>query len=478
MKHAWSFVALLITVAAIRPSRAEEFVVFDRAADDTPADLRTRKDGEDWPRFLGPTGDSKSAERGILAPWPESGPPLVWQRPVPSGYGMPSVSRGRLFQFERDGDRATLVCLRSETGEELWRFAYPTNYEDQYGYDNGPRCSPIVDGGRVYILGADGMLYCLRVSDGKPVWKVDTAQQFNVVQNFFGVGGTPVIFEDLLIAQIGGSPQESLAVPPGQLDLVAGNGSGVVAFDKYTGEVRYQLSDELASYAGPTLAEIGGRPWCFVFARGGLLGFDPATGKLDFHFPWRAKILESVNASNPVVVGDQVLISETYGPGAALLKVKPGGYDVVWSDDDRNPRNKRLQTHWNTAVHVDGYVYGSSGRHPDNAELRCIELATGKVMWSQPGLTRCSLLHVDGRFVCLAEQGTLLLLKANPERYDEVSRADIPDPAVKVPAGVRPPSLLKYPAWAAPILSHGLLYVRGRDRLVCLELIPPHHAPH
>ncbi len=459
-------ISLLCVFLLVGASRGADDVAFDRARDDAPEDLRTRTDGEDWPGFLGPRGDSKSTEVGLRAPWPETGLPIVWQRGVPTGYGAPSTSLGRLFQFERDGDEAVLLCVRAETGTELWRFRYPTTYEDLYGYDNGPRCSPVVDGGRVYILGAEGMLHCVRVRDGEKVWSVDTAKKFGVVQNFFGVGGTPVIYQDLIILQVGGSPAESLSAPPGQLDRVSGAGSGVVAFDKFTGEVRYQLSDELASYAGPTLAKIHGRDWCFVFARGGLLGFEPATGKLDFHFPWRAKILESVNASNPLVVDDQVLISETYGLGAALLKVKPSGYDVVWSDVDRNARNKRLQTHWNTPVYVDGYVYASSGRHTQQAELRCVELATGKIMWSEPRLTRCSLLYADGHFICQTEEGTLLLLKPNPTRYEEVSRLVVNDPAGGGP-------LIRYPAWAAPILSHGLLYVRGRDRLVCLELIPP-----
>src|SRR5690606_31589665 len=109
---------------------------------------------------------------------------------------------------------------------------------------------------------------------------------------------------------------ESREAPPGQLDLVKPNGSGVVAFDKHTGKVKYKLADELASYASPVLAKIGGRDWCFVFARGGLLGFDPASGKQDFHYPWRADMLESVNASNPVVVDDLVFISECYDVGS------------------------------------------------------------------------------------------------------------------------------------------------------------------
>jgi outer membrane protein assembly factor BamB len=245
-----------------------------------------------------------------------------------------------------------------------------------------------------------------------------------------------------------------------------------VAFDKFTGQVKYKLSDELASYASLKLADIDGRPWCFALGRGGLVAFDPATGKVDFEYPWRAKVFESVNASTPVVVGNQVFISETYGPGSSLLEVSPGKYKVLWSDNPRQ-REKAMQTHWNTPVYVDGYLYGSSGRHEYNAELRCIEWKTGKVKWSQPDLARTSLLYVDGHFVCLSEMGSLHLLKATPDKYELVSevvlRGKAPGP---LPPGIGPPQLLKEPCWAAPILSHGLLYVRGKDRLVCLELIP------
>ena len=412
--------------------------------------------GSDWPQFLGPTGNSVSPEKGILSPWPKEGLRLLWKKETGSGYGMPSISRGRLLLFDRHENQARLRCLNSRTGEPIWDFEYPTRYRDYYGYNNGPRCCPVVDGDRVYTYGSEGMLYALRVSDGKLLWKVDTAAEFGVVQNFFGVGSTPVVEDDLLIAQVGGSPQGS---DPSDFASLKGNGSGVVAFDKFTGKVVYRITDELASYASPVLATIGGRRWCFVLARGGLIGFEPATGKVDFHFPWRADSLESVNASNPVVVEDYVFISETYGPGSALLKVRRGGYDVVWSDAGKRYRDKSMQCHWNTPTYHDGYLYGCSGRHSDNADLRCIELKTGKVQWRRPRLTRSSLLMVDGHFVCLTEDGRLLLVKVNPRRYEEVSRwAD--------------ESLLSYPSWAAPVLSHGLLYVRDEHRLLCMELIP------
>lgn len=428
--------------------------------------------GSDWPQFLGPTGDSKSSERGITTQWPADGPPLVWQIGLGTGYGMCTVADGKLFQFDREADRARLRCLNSRTGAVLWKFDYASAFEDLYGYDNGPRCSPVIDGQRVYLFGAEGMLHCLNTADGKVIWKLDTAAEYGVIQNFFGVGSTPVIEGDLLIVQIGGSPPESRRAPPGRLDQVVGSGTGIVAFDKLTGKERYRTTDELASYASPALATIDGRRWCFAFMRGGLVGFNPADGKVDFQFPWRASILESVNASNPVVIGNQVFISETYGPGSALLSVKPGTCDVEWSDEKRR-RDKAMQTHWNTPIYHDGYLYGSSGRHTENAELRCIELKTGKVMWSEPNLTRCSLLYIDGHLISLGEDGVLRLLRVNPEKYDVVAEAVLTG---KVDAnnafGFRPPRLLKYPAWAAPIVSHGLLYVRGADRLVCLELIP------
>ena len=190
-------------------------------------DLGRRTDGVDWPQFLGPNQDSKSPETGILTDWPEQGPPLVWQRSLGVSYDIGSISRGRLFQFDRHGDQARLSCLHAETGELLWKWEYPTDYSDYYGYNNGPRCSPIVDGDRVYLYGAEGMLHCLRVTDGQLLWRVDTVEQFGVVQNFFGVGSTPVIEGDLLLVIVGGSPESSQGLGSAQLDLVEATARGL-----------------------------------------------------------------------------------------------------------------------------------------------------------------------------------------------------------------------------------------------------------
>lgn len=462
---------LLVLVGALLVA-ARQTPADEKSPAHLPPDLRTRTSGSDWPSFLGPTGDSKSSETGILTKWPAGGPKIIWSRRLGTGYASCAISRGRLFQFDRVGNRAVLTCLKSETGDELWKFDYPTDYEDLYGYNNGPRCQPIVDDDRVYLFGVEGMLHCLNVVNGNLLWKVDTSAKFGVIQNFFGVGSTPAIDGNLLLVMVGGSPAEAQNVPPGQLNRVDGNGSGIVAFDKFTGAVKYKITDELASYASMKLATINGRRWGFAFCRGGLVGFEPASGKVDFHYPWRATILESVNASTPVVVQDEVLITECYGPGSTLLKVAPGEHEVVWRDDPKK-RQKAMQAHWMTPIYHQGYLYGSSGRHTENAEFRCIEWKTGKVMWSEPGLTRLSLLLIDDHLLGLTEYGTLFLAAASPEKFTLLAEAAPTQPeAGPEPAGAKREALLKYPCWAAPIVSQGLLYVRGEDRLVCLELIP------
>ena len=443
-----------------------------------PPDLGTRPQGVDWPAFLGPERNSRSPETGLAADWSDQEPRVVWQCELGEGYSAPSISRGRLFHFDRHGNVHRLTCRNSETGAKLWRYELPADFTDMLGYNNGPRATPVVDGERVYVMSPEGRLHCVRVVDGKRVWAVDTLTDFGVVKNFFGVGSTPLVWADLLIANIGGSPPGSPTDVFAAGGRVDGNGTGVVAFDKLTGEVRWKTSDELASYASPIAAEIAGRPWCFVFARGGLMGLDPRVGKVDFQFPWRATKLESVNASSPVVVGSEAFISESYGPGSALVRIQvaeslrdsdgsfgetsPRGYEVVWQDELRS-REKAMELHWNTAVYHEGHLYGSSGQHGGSAELRCIEWATGKLRWREPRLARASLLYVDGHFICLSEDGALRLLRATPEQYEVVAEFTPRDPAGE--------PLLDYPAWAAPVLSHGLLYVRGSNRLACLELI-------
>ena len=415
----------------------------------------------DWNDFLGPERNGKSQEKIDIVPWGETGPPVVWHKRIGVSYGAPVVADGRLFMFARHGNMARLTCMESDTGAEHWRFEYPTDYEDMYGYNNGPRSCPVVDEDRVYTFGAEGMLHCLSVSDGELLWKIDTAARFNVTQNFFGAASTPVVEGDLLIAQIGGSPFGTPKDPWASNGKPPPNGTGIVAFNKKTGEVVYKISDELASYASPIMATIDGRRWGFMFARGGLVGFEPTTGKIDFSYPWRCPKIESVNASSPVVADDLVFISESYEIGSSVLQVYPGGYRVVWQDSPRS-RNKSMRLHWNTAIHHEGYLYGCSARHSSGADIRCVEFKTGEVRWTQRVNERASLLWVNDYFIYLGERGRLMLLKCTPEKMDILSET--------IPRDKNGRQFIEYPAWAGPVVSNGLLYVRGDDRLICFSL--------
>ena len=371
---------------------------------------------------------------------------------------MPSVAAGRLFHFDRDADRARLSSFDSQSGRLIWQAESETHYRDHYGYSGGPRASPVVDGHRVFTFGVDGWLRCHRSGDGVLLWEVDTAARFGVVQNFFGAGSTPIVEGDVLIAQVGGSPRGAAGIHSGE---TTPNGSAVVAFDKTTGEVLYRLGDDLSSYASPVLTTIGDRRWALAFVRGGLLAFEPQRRSgLQHFYPWRAARLESVNASTPVVVGDEVLITESYGSGASLLRLGDGGFEVLWRDGPR--QRPRLACHWNTPVAHRGFVYASSGEKSGSAELRCLKWSSGEVMWSEPGLRRSSLLYVDDHLVVLTEYGELLLIRATPEGFQPITRSQVRDENGSV--------LIRYPAWSAPILSHGVLYLLGEGRLVALRL--------
>ncbi|MGL6094865.1 MAG: PQQ-binding-like beta-propeller repeat protein [Fimbriiglobus sp.] len=408
----------------------------------------------DWPRFLGPNGDGSSPEKGILTAWPADGLKKLWDCPLGIGYAPPAVAAGKLYHFDRFGDANRVTCRDAATGKELWQAETPTDYEDYYGYDPGPRACPVIDGDRVYAYGPEGMLRCLSAADGKERWKFDTRANYRFHQNFFGVGSAPVIDGDLLLVAVGGSPKGPR--PPDLRDAKP-NGSAIVAFDKLTGAVKYTTGDDLASYSAPVVATLDGQRTGLYFARGGLLGFDPATGQERFRFPWRAKILESVNASNPVVVGDTVLVTESYEKGTAVVKVAGGKLSEVWTDAAHDRSEKALMGHWCTPIADGRVVYGSHGRHTNEGELRCVDAATGDVKWRERRTTRCTLLKLDGHGLSLGENGEVRLFKLNPAKYEAVATWE--------------PAELEYPCWAPPAVSRGRLYLRGKGRLACYELI-------
>lgn len=436
------------------------------------------RDGEDWPSFLGPRGDGTSSLAEIPLPWPETGPRVVWHAEMGEGYGAPAVALGRLVAFDRVGDRARLRCLHAETGELLWEVSDPTAYRDTFGYDGGPRSCPVIADDRVITFAADGRLSCRSLADGALLWQVNTSPDYHVVQNFFGVGAAPLVIDaatdtapnrQLVIVPIGGSEPGSEPPAPERLDLVRGLDSGLVAFDLATGDEVWRCGSELASYSSPKLVALGGRPRLLAWMRERLLAVDPATGRETGDFRWRADELFSVNAANPVIVDEQVLLSETYGPGGVLLDVAstPRGdtFTPVWTSPKGARPDATLKAHWATPVVHEGHVYGTSGRNIGDARLVCVDVATGEVRWSERGLGRASVALVGDQLLVIGEFGEVLVVKASPEAYTPLAETTLSDPTTGAP-------LLAPPCWAAPVIARGYAYLRGAGRVVCIDLTP------
>jgi outer membrane protein assembly factor BamB len=414
----------------------------------------------DWTSFLGPTHNAVSSETKLSRTLPA---PLVWEFPKGTSYSSPSVTADRLLFIHRVGDEEIVECLHPLTGASRWQFKYGTSFEDRYGYNNGPRSSPVIDGQRVYTMGAEGKLHCLDLTSGKVLWRRDLAAEYKVPQDFFGTSGTPLVEGRLLIINVG-----------------APGGPCVVGLDTSTGKEVWRAGREWGpSYASPVPAVVHGRRRVFVYAggestppTGGLMSIDPASGKVDFSFPWRSRSYESVNASCPVVFDNKVFISASYRTGGALVQVNPDfTHKVLWTTQE-------FALHFNTPIHRDGYLYGFDGRNEPDASLACVDAATGKVVWRETpewtetiggrqqtvGAYRGALLAVDGNYLCLGELGHLVWMDLTPKGYRELSHAWL---------------FQARESWALPVLSRGLLYVvqntreigRGNGpRLLCYDL--------
>lgn len=458
-----AFVDSVKHVASTRPvDQAVETTSLVSAVIPLAEDLSQRT-GSDWPAFPGPTGNGQVADVEI-SPWPASGPKVAWSSDIGEGYAAPAIVRGRALLFDRVGERVRCRCLHSETGKDLWQFSYPTDYRDKQGYDGGPRASPVSDGSRVYLYGPEGMLHCLRLSDGSLLWKIDTLATFGVVQNIFGVGSTPLLVEDQVLVQVGGSPAGS---SDKDFMNLRSSGSCIVAFDKFSGKVLYQGGQELASYASPQVVSLHSRQMGLVFARGGIVCFDPASGSQLFRHPFRARSYNSVNASNLIMHEEKLFVTEAYEVGCGLYEWKTDGLNKIWSANPRQ-RDKGVCCHWSTPVLVNGNIYGCTSRHRNDAEVRCVDWATGNVMWTaRPTLKeelagRGSFIAAKGTLLYFVEEGWLFLIKAQASGYEQLAAWDA---TAVVPK-------LKHPCWTGPVLARGMLYLRGKGCLVCVEMTP------
>ena len=385
--------------------------------------------GQDWPQILGP-GRTGVYTGPLSEKWPADGPRAVWRKMVGQGFSGPVVVSGRLLLFHRLANEEIVDAIDARTGTAQWRYAYPSSYRDDFGFDEGPRSVPVVADGVVYTFGAEGQLHAIDLVRGTRLWSVDTMQRFAVPKGFFGAAGSPLVEDGRVIANIGGPK------------------AGIVAFEAKTGKVLWAATDAAASYSSPIGATINGRRYAVLLTRAGLVGIDPTTGQVVFQRPWRARMAASVNAASPLVIGDLIFVSAQYGPGAAVLRLEGSTLTPLWMSDES------LSNHYATSVHRDGILYGFHGRQEFGQSFRAVDLRTGKVRWSEDKFGAGTVTLAGDRLVILRENGELVLAAASPEGFMPQARARI------LPGVVR----------AYPALSDGFLFARNENTLVAVDL--------
>lgn len=377
----------------------------------------------DWPTWRGVQRDGIAPEP-IAAPWPEDGPPKVWEQPTGEGYSSVAVADGRVITFFQDGPNETLAAFDRATGSPLWRFEAADYYQNTYG--NGPRSTPTVDGDRVYAVSGKGKLYCVDAKSGAKVWTKDLAGEFKAPVPQWGISFSPLIDGDRLIVSPGGTE------------------GSVVALDKKTGDVIWRsLSDE-GGYSSPLIAEFGGRRQLVAFTASGLVGLDPADGKLLWRFPWQTAW--KCNVTTPIVAGDYVFITSGYQRGCALVHIQktPDGWSA-----ERVYENTRMCSHFASPVRFGETIYGFN-----ESTLVAMKWRTGEILWKARGFGKGSVLGVGDKLLILGESGVCALAEASPERYKEISRFEFSQER----------------CWSVPVVAHGLLYLRDQKVLACFDV--------
>ncbi|HXG48746.1 MAG TPA: PQQ-binding-like beta-propeller repeat protein [Methylomirabilota bacterium] len=397
----------------------------------------------DWPQYRGPHTDGTTAER-IQLRWPETGPRRVWTVPTPGGFSGFAVAGDRAFTLvlrEVEGvKREVCVALDASTGRELWgapvAMAKYDGGGDSGAPDNkggdGPRSTPAVDGDRVYVLAANLVLHCLARNDGRTLWTRDLVKDHAAQNITWQNAASPLIDGDLIFICAGGA------------------GQSLLGLDKVTGQTVWKGESDRMTHATPVAATLHGQRQIIFLTQKGLVAVAPTNGQV----LWRHSVpYRTSTAASPVVGGDIVYCSAGYGVGATAVRVSRSGDRFTAAELWRRPNE--LMNHWSTPVYHEGHIYGLFGfKEYGQVPLGCIELATGRQLWSQRGFGQGGTILVGRHVVALAENGDLVVVEATPRAYTEVSRT-------KAVAGK---------CWNNPAVSNGRLFARSTKEAVCLDV--------
>ena len=395
-----------------------------------------------WPQWRGPNRDGHAPAGAIRTDWDKRPPKQLWSAACGGGYSSLAVAGGKVYGHDRTADGERVFCRDAATGNKSWEYAYPADYAPmRLGYAAGPRATPAVAGGRVYAVGAVGKLLCLEpAAAGQPpklVWEHDLIGMFGAAVPTWGVACSPLVEGDTVVVQPGGKV------------------GSVVAFDAATGAVRWNAGGNPGGYSSPVAATVGGVRVILALTGDALLCVRAADGEVTGRYDWKTE--HFANIATPVVVGDYVFVSSAYNKGCALLRAVAAG-DRVKLEEVYARNNRVLRSHLSTPVYAGGFLYGFDGTR--TTTLTCVDFRKGAAApgWADADVRSGTLVLADRHLLILTEGGRLNLVEATPEGFRPVAEAAS--------------GLSGAQNWALPVLLDGRLYLRGEDKIVCLDVSP------
>lgn len=443
---------ILLTVALVAPT----FFGFSSALAD------------DWPQWLGQDRDGVYTESGLIDTIPTGGLTIKWRTSISGGYSGPSVADGKVFVFDYQktagdivndpGTRATLQgkervhAIDEITGDVLWTHAYDCPYS--ISYPVGPRCTPTIDGERVYSLGSEGDLKCLNADSGDVVWERNFKTDFGAEVPIWGFAAHPLVDHDLLYCMVGGPAQT------------------VVAFDKMTGDVRWKALDSKAGYCPLTIITAAGIRQLIAFSPDGVSGMNPSDGSVLWSIDLQPMYEMSIN--RPVVDGNLMYVSGI-GSESVMLELsqdKPGAKEL-W----RGERNSALYTSNCTPIFTGGVVYGTDCH---DGSLIAVDAKTGDRLWESFEATapdagerdkKVGIKHATAfltrigdsdRYFLLGESGHLILASLNAKGYTEHGRF----PAIQPTSEAFGRSVL----WSSPAFANKTAYIRNDREIIAVDI--------
>lgn len=358
------------------------------------------------------------------------------------GYSSFSISGGRLYTMGSVKSAEKLHAFDLASGKPAWSVKVGDKFQNNRG--SGPRGTPTISGDLVYALGTSGWLGCYKTSDGTEVWKLNVFERFGSKNINWGLSESVLIEGDLLICG------------PGGMD------SAVVALDRKTGKTIWTskgLNDK-AGYASAIAATIAGKRQVIHFNHSSAVGVSLSDGSTLWRYTKASNGI--ANCATPVVVGNNVFLTSDYGQGCAMLELSASGAREIYF-------NKDLQNHHGGVVYLDGKIYGHSGGNSSRTHnFVCMDFKTGKVVWKEKGIGKCSIVWADGLLYCLTEDGKMGIAKVSPGGYELVSSFVFKKYKRFKTGGIRDED--DKPCWAHPVVAGGKLFLRDQDNIFCYDI--------